>query len=1415
MQPPPAAAQSEEDPVEEEDPELLPELEDDLVSGQAELDASQACPSGRLLPGNGEDLVLDAPCSVSGGNYHYGNINIVNGGSLDFADSVIDFWAKSFLVENGGSMTAGSPGTPIGTRNGVITIRLYGVDQGPGGSGVLCKSDERCGAPQAIWDSNGASKVCLPPDPPGTNPSQCLVYDYFYKYHHLPVDTGDDHGYFGYKVLAVSYGGTLKLFGKKGATYTDLDATHSGTSWARLAVTVKPDDDTLVLDRVVDWERGDRIVLTTTDYLPGHSEILTVSRLMPDGKSVKIQGKVKYIHNGEKFPLSSIPDRLDIAQQAEGAETRAAVGLLTRSIRIVSAGETYDQTKKTCAYDCLPPASQLFPSTEKPGEQHPYYFGGHTVIRQGVKEFQVQGVEFFQMGQGGRLGHYPVHFHHTRKPPPETFVRDSSVYDSMTRFITIHATHDVELARNVGYLSIGHGYYLEEGAEINNKLYSNLGVMARAAVDNAQNPRKVPGILYAPAMTAPTPDMAYRSDVIHPSVFWTMNGWNEFIGNMAAGATSCGACYWPVLGSISGHSKNMTWESYASIQKGLDRSGTAPIKKFQDNYCSTAMNSFNTTPDSAVCHGVVDGSLRLTAIPNPLAPNPNGDKNNEAYYPVIAQTLPAYTRCDGSCSNAPTQACTADVDCGAGNTCTGDCSQVPKCSSANREHCMVTVLDRYTSSFHWAETNFSAIWLRPRWFLVLNSVLTDVQNAGLTFVTGGDYTHSSVIPGNWVLARKTVFIGHAQQAVGADQKVINPFVSDGGPFNPLKTDDGKLSGLSCENSDINYCLRVDEGIAMPLSNFGVNQRFFNIYDGPSLQDSNAYLNIKPTFIDDCPFPNVNQQCNNSKWMYGKALGVPGDPVKKIAYLPNAAIAWKQPNGFYYPPAFHSTNLFFENVDIRHFVIEPFFLETPDNPFGTDVDKTKARYATWNPGSWNGWTAIDRQTILNDDDGSLTGLKTTVSLNEDPFFNTPVETLECASDKTAKTSPYEHVTSVVYPACGVGCDPSTWNPNCTSGCYGVPLERQLLTGPENAAANPNTKIRMMGPAIAGRIQLTANHGKYYMVTTDGATQQASMPLKNIFEKNQTYYVFLVYARPTTKQTYEMFVGAGYDSSGGHSPGDFVQDKVRAVRVNLGTLNLSFDNQDWPGVWERTYNDSTGILTVTMDLSAFQTEFAQAAASACQPKPFCEWNSTDQSCDCSTILQQDDPELYTECTQKLGAEEHTICSWSVKDIDCPAFLDGTLKPRCLGFAVTLADSFVADGTDRRPTPECFPKDSDWDVPFTPVSEALAGHCANEPIPDSQFCTGLGSGGPPGNGGGGGAEEDPASGPNPPPGPSDGNSDGGSLPADGGDVRVGRFGCGLNGTKAAAPSYLIYLLLLIGLICRGAMFRARVVAAKRQRQ
>ena len=73
-------------------------------------------------------------------------------------------------------------------------------------------------------------------------------------------------------------------------------------------------------------------------------------------------------------------------------------------------------------------------------------------------------------------------------------------------------------------------------------------------------------------------------------------------------------------------------------------------------------------------------------------------------------------------------------------------------------------------------------------------------------------------------------------------------------------------------------------------------------------------------------------------------------TRSTCYLPNAAIGWKQPNGFFYPPAFHVKNLFFDNVDLRHYVINPLF-QAPDKVenFGqggtylTDPKAVEAQY----------------------------------------------------------------------------------------------------------------------------------------------------------------------------------------------------------------------------------------------------------------------------------------------------------------------------------------------------------------------------------------------------------------------------------------------------------------------------------------
>src|SRR5690242_19432904 len=86
-------------------------------------------------------------------------------------------------------------------------------------------------------------------------------------------------------------------------------------------------------------------------------------------------------------------------------------------------------------------------------------------------------------------------------------------------------------------------------------------------------------------------------------------------------------------------------------------------------------------------------------------------------------------------------------------------------------------------------------------------------------------------------------------------------------------------------------------------------------------------------------------------------GVPKD--SSGCYLPNAAIAWKQPNGFYYPPAFHSQNLMFKNTNIRHFLIEPLFktLSKPAVPPVPDAEAIRDRYCSGNdsPGMFNNFT----------------------------------------------------------------------------------------------------------------------------------------------------------------------------------------------------------------------------------------------------------------------------------------------------------------------------------------------------------------------------------------------------------------------------------------------------------------------------
>ena len=1347
----------------------------------------------------GEGLSITKPCRVIAGSYRFGNVNILGDGTLTFADAAIDFWASGILIENGGTLIAGSAEEPIGSKGGLITFHLWGKDANAAGTkpdvqgvGITCLSpgSSPCGIPDALWKSNEhahadpktAIRIKNVKDFSAASYPPGRTDDYFYAYEPLFYDGGADPltkriGYFGYKVIGVSYGGSLHLFGKKGVATGAIDDSSSGLSWVRLNKSVggfnagescEKGACQLALDRIVDWKEKDIIVVTTTDYLPGHSEELQITGIAkytdPKDKLEKtlltVDKKIEHLHNGELYDLSTIPSRLDL-KDASGkaskatAETRAAVGLLSRSIRIVSAGDTVNDDF---------PAEPAWTDTSPPG----YFFGGQLIARQGFKTFQVSGVEFYQLGQGGKIGHYPIHFHHARQTSPDTFVRDSSIHDSMTRWIVLHGTHDVTLQRNVGYKSIGHGFFLEDGTEINNRLVGNLGVFARAAINNQHNPRKVPGIFAAKTAFDWTPNpppsgaprawvdeaVPFYSDFDHPAVFWIMNGYNDFLYNMAAGAGACGACYWLLPGANSGMSRHMKWDDYASLQASpmnipTDRAGLTPLKAFFGNQCSTAQMSFNVTGNTSACIGIVgegravgDGDKPVVAaIANPLAPDacaqsnillPGGTKlapwtcaaptlgspspphaRALEYYPQVGGGGRFPTKCD------KTNWTVDKVD----PKSPGDCSDVKQCSADQLGNCIVTVIDNYTSSFHWPQTNFAAIWLRKDWYLVQNSVLSDVINAGLTFVTGGGYTDSDVIPGHWALAYKNVFIGETQ--------ANNPLASIGSPVND------QTNALRCEagGGGGNHCLISKEGVSFPKDSFGVNTRMFNIYDGPAYQESNAYLNIKTTTLD-CT-PGVLSTCGSSAFLQGPLTGVPRDGTK--CYLPHAAIGWKQPNGFYYPPAFHSDNLFFDAVDIRHYVTQPLF---ENGSYKTNFKDASEQYCNFNDRMFDGWTDIDRQTELNDDDGSLTGYQETISVNEDAFFAAPREAIECASDETAKTSPYDYVTTVVFPRClavpGLTCgtvapdwDPNgripAWNTDCGSAfCYGVPLYRQLMTGSENKAfPSYAPQARMAGQGTGQRSTLSANNGVYYIDTTVGAASQTKdtpgairITSTNVFREKETYYVALLFAKETTTQKYQFYVGP-----------DFKKEKdVWAVRAHLAQNPPSYDKvATLPEGWLVEYDGS--IATVTMSMKdvglKFKEQYLEARHNGCQPASFCApvpavyVKGKESVCGCAKA-EGTNTNLDPRCSD-------AVCSWAGNDPECPV-------GGCWGFGFTLPEGFKTDQpVDLASLRACFDKTKGWDTQWANAGSKdgkddnkagtdIAGKspvCYKAPVRPDNFC------------------------------------------------------------------------------------------------
>ncbi|MDR3618282.1 MAG: G8 domain-containing protein [Paludisphaera borealis] len=138
---------------------------------------------------------------------------------------------------------------------------------------------------------------------------------------------------------------------------------------------------------------------------------------------------------------------------------------------------------------------------------------GHTMYHRNSAG-SISYAEFRHLGKRDEKGRYSIHFHLAGETMRGSSVIGASIWDSHNRWITIHGTDALVVRDVVGYKSVGHGFFLESGTEINNILDHNLAALV------------LPG--------KPQKEQEVPFDPNRGAGFWWANSQNSFTRNVAA-----------------------------------------------------------------------------------------------------------------------------------------------------------------------------------------------------------------------------------------------------------------------------------------------------------------------------------------------------------------------------------------------------------------------------------------------------------------------------------------------------------------------------------------------------------------------------------------------------------------------------------------------------------------------------------------------------------------------------------------------------------------------------------------------------------------------------------------------------------------------------------------------------------------
>jgi hypothetical protein len=360
--------------------------------------------------------------------------------------------------------------------------------------------------------------------------------------------------------------------------------TPPATTWTKLADHAAAGSSSLGLLVATGWKTGDQIVIAPTDfYNDGNFVKAPITEkleiLSSNGSSLGLKnalvgarwGKLQYATNNGISLTQGAVTLPDTSKRDTGGSTiptvldeRAEVGNLSRNIVIQAADDTLWQQQK---------------------------FGAQIMIMGSNSQTRLNGVELRRVGQAGKFGRYPVHFHNisydaTGKELPDAnaILSNSSIHNSAQRCVVIHGSNGVKVQNNICYDIRGHAIFLEDAVERRNLLENNLVLKVREPFYGASAPSTCPmQTVYGKSERncALLQHERYDGD---PSGFWIVNPDNTTRGNAVADVAGHG--YWlafPTL--VMGSNKNV------SLNNIKARPDNLPFGVFEDNVAHSISNN--------------------------------------------------------------------------------------------------------------------------------------------------------------------------------------------------------------------------------------------------------------------------------------------------------------------------------------------------------------------------------------------------------------------------------------------------------------------------------------------------------------------------------------------------------------------------------------------------------------------------------------------------------------------------------------------------------------------------------------------------------------------------------------------------------------------------------------------------------